>query len=52
MSDFSPLASDPGGKDAFMQFRKDLGTLQAQLSQQPSEVWRIEPQTLKANLNY
>jgi arachidonate 15-lipoxygenase len=52
MSDFSPLASDSGGKDAFMQFRKDLGTLQSQMNQLQGEVWRIEPQILKANMNY
>jgi Lipoxygenase len=52
MSDFSALALDKNGQDAFMQFRKDLGTLQSQMSRQPNEVWCIEPQNLKANMNY
>ena len=52
MSDFSGLALDPGGKNAFMQFRKDLGTLQSQMTPDPNLAWRIEPQNLKANMNY
>jgi hypothetical protein len=52
MSDFSALGSDTRGTAAFVQFRKDLGTLQGQMSRQQHEVWRIEPQDLNANMNY
>jgi len=52
MSDFSSLAPDAAGRAEFAQFRRDLADLQAQMSCEPPEVWRIEPRMLRANMNY
>jgi hypothetical protein len=51
LTDFSYLALDPGGADAFRTFRADLLALQADLDTSPSEPWRMEPNRLKANIN-
>jgi arachidonate 15-lipoxygenase len=51
MSDFSRLALDPGGAEAFTTFRADLERLQATLDTEPSAPWRMEPKRLKANIN-
>lgn len=54
MSDFSSMVSDDdaGGREAFVQFRKDLSALQVQMSDLPEAVWRIEPRHLRVNMNY
>jgi arachidonate 15-lipoxygenase len=51
LSDFSPLALDANGADAFRTFRTDLLTLQASLDAGTPEPWRMEPKRLKANIN-
>ena len=51
LTDFSPLALDPAGADAFRRFQADLIALQADLDRQPPAPWRMEPQRLKANIN-
>jgi arachidonate 15-lipoxygenase len=51
LSDFSDLALDAAGAEAFRTFRADLLALQAQFDASPSEPWRMEPKRLKANIN-
>ena len=51
LSDFSDLALDPGGAEAFRTFRTDLLALQTELDASPGEPWRMEPKRLKANIN-
>jgi arachidonate 15-lipoxygenase len=52
MSDFSYLAVDQPGADAFLRFRRDLVELQDTMDRAPAACWRIEPRQLKANINY
>jgi arachidonate 15-lipoxygenase len=52
MSDFSSLALDPPGAEAFRVFRNDLEQLQRTMNEQRPAVWRIEPRVLEANMNY
>jgi hypothetical protein len=52
MSDFSALALDSRGADAFRCFRTDLAELQRSMDTEAPMPWRIEPQRLKANINY
>jgi hypothetical protein len=51
LSDFSDLALDPGGAEAFRTFRANLLGLQFELEASPGEPWRMEPKRLKANIN-
>jgi arachidonate 15-lipoxygenase len=51
LTDFSDLALDAGGAEAFRTFRADLLALQSELDASPSEPWRMEPKRLKANIN-
>jgi arachidonate 15-lipoxygenase len=51
MQDFSPLAVDPAGADAFRRFLTDLEALQARLDQEPPASWRVTPRLLEANIN-
>jgi hypothetical protein len=51
MSDFSTLALDPRGAQAFRSFRDDLSALQVSMDAEPTTGWRIEPRMLKANIN-
>lgn len=51
MSDFSSLALDAGGAQAFRDFRADLAHLQASMDHLPGTCWRIAPKNLKANIN-
>jgi hypothetical protein len=51
MSDFSNLALDASGAEAFTQFLADLNALQTKIDSQPPACWRIEPKMLKANIN-
>ena len=51
-TDFSGLALDPAGAEAFRRFRSDLLELQRTLDAEPFAAWRMEPKFLKANINY
>jgi arachidonate 15-lipoxygenase len=51
MSDFSTLALDPRGAQAFSTFLSDLAALQRAMDTEPATNWRIEPRMLKANIN-
>ena len=51
MSDFSRLALDPPGAEAFQRFRLDLSDLQSSMDSEPATPWRMEPRLLKANIN-
>jgi arachidonate 15-lipoxygenase len=51
-TDFSGLALDPAGAEAFRRFRNDLLELQRTLDAEPFAAWRMEPKFLKANINY
>jgi hypothetical protein len=51
LTDFSDLALDAQGAEAFRTFRTDLLALQAWFDASPSEPWRMEPKRLKANIN-
>jgi hypothetical protein len=51
MSDFSNLALNSRGADAFGRFLADLRALQSEMARQPGGCWRIEPKVLKANIN-
>jgi hypothetical protein len=51
LTDFSCLALDAGGAEAFRTFRTDLLALQASFDASPSEPWRMGPKRLKANIN-
>jgi arachidonate 15-lipoxygenase len=51
LTDFSDLALDAHGAEAFRTFRSDLLALQAWCDATPSEPWRMEPKRLKANIN-
>jgi arachidonate 15-lipoxygenase len=51
LNDFSDLALDLGGAEAFRTFRADLLGLQSELDTSPTEPWRMEPKRLKANIN-
>jgi len=51
LSDFSTLALDPRGAEAFELFRADLLALQSALDAEPPAPWRMEPKRLKANIN-
>jgi hypothetical protein len=54
MEDFSSLLPDDDrdGREAFIEFRKDLAALQTRMIGLPEAVWRIEPRGLRANMNY
>jgi hypothetical protein len=51
LTDFSDLALDRAGAEAFRAFLSDLQALQAEFDASPSEPWRMEPKRLKANIN-
>jgi arachidonate 15-lipoxygenase len=51
MVDFSSLALDERGANAFRAFLADLGALQRVIDREPAACWRIEPRNLKANIN-
>jgi arachidonate 15-lipoxygenase len=51
-TDFSGLALDPAGADAFRTFREQLLELQRTMDGEPFAAWRLEPKYLKANINY
>jgi arachidonate 15-lipoxygenase len=51
LDDFSAMALDDRGADAFRTFRADLLKLQLTLNRTPPQPWRMEPKRLKANIN-
>jgi hypothetical protein len=51
LGDFSHLALDEWGAAAFSRFHADLRSLQADLDRRPGGCWRMEPKSLKANIN-
>jgi hypothetical protein len=51
LDDFSTMALDAAGADAFKRFRSDLLTLQLELNRTPPQPWRMEPKRLKAKIN-
>ena len=51
MHDFSYLALDRKGADAFHLFRYDLQQLQERMDQEPRAFWKIYPRILEANIN-
>ena len=51
LQDFSYLALDSRGADAFRAFKTDLQTLQARLDAEPFAHWKMYPRSLEANIN-
>lgn len=51
MDDFSCLALDANGRAAFGRFQSELAALQKRYEDEPWEVWRMYPKTLKVNIN-
>lgn len=51
VQDFSYLALDPPGADAFRQFHQDLQALQDTIEQEAFACWKISPKILEANIN-
>jgi hypothetical protein len=51
INDFSPLALDDKGKQAFRDFKKNLQDLQHHMAREPWAVWKIYPKDLEANIN-
>ncbi|WP_447984607.1 lipoxygenase family protein [Nitrospira sp. Nam74] len=51
VNDFSPLALDDKGKQAFRDFKKNLQELQRQMTREPWAAWKIYPEDLEANIN-
>lgn len=51
LQDFSYLALDARGADAFRAFTKDLEVLQDRLDAEPFAHWKVLPRKLEANIN-
>jgi hypothetical protein len=51
LTDFSPLALDARGGEAFRRFLDDLNALQVAIDREPPAPWRMAPSRLKANIN-
>lgn len=51
MQDFSYLAVDAKGAEAFRRFRDELQALQAKLELEAAAHWKVCPQILEANIN-
>jgi arachidonate 15-lipoxygenase len=51
LQDFSYLALDEKGREAFRQFKEELEALQARLEKEPFAHWKIYPNILEANIN-
>ena len=51
INDFSPLALDDKGKQAFQDFKKNLENLQRHMASEPWAAWKIYPKDLEANIN-
>lgn len=51
LQDFSYLAVDSAGRAAFRAYLTDLLALQTQLEQEPTELYKVYPDMLEANMN-
>jgi len=51
ISDFTPLALDNGGRQAFRDFQTNLQDLQRRMEREPWAVWKVYPEDLEANIN-
>ena len=51
LQDFSYLALDARGAEAFRAFKKDLEALQDRLEAEPFAHWKVYPRKLEANIN-
>lgn len=51
LQDFSYLALDEKGADAFRKFKENLQSLQARLEEEPFAHWKLYPKILEANVN-
>jgi arachidonate 15-lipoxygenase len=51
LEDFSDLALDPRGAEAFRAFRTALQALQRRIEGEPPAAWKISPGILEANIN-
>ena len=50
-SDFSHMAPDPAGKEAFRAFLADLQALQQRLDAEEDECWKVSPKILESGVN-
>jgi arachidonate 15-lipoxygenase len=51
LQDWSYLALDPAGVQAFRDFKQALEGLQQRIAAEPAAVWKISPGILEANIN-
>jgi Lipoxygenase len=51
LQDWSYLALDPAGAQAFREFKQALEGLQRQIASEPAAAWKIAPDILEANIN-
>jgi len=51
LQDFSYLALDPPGAEAFREFKQALDRLQLRVEAEPGAAWKISPAILEANIN-
>ena len=51
LQDFSYLALDPAGAEAFREFKQALERLQQRVEAEPGAAWKISPAILEANIN-
>jgi arachidonate 15-lipoxygenase len=51
LEDFSYLALDAAGAEAFREFRAALGALQRRIDAEPAAPWKVSPSILEASIN-
>ena len=51
INDFTPLALDDGGRQAFRDFQSNLQHLQRMMEREPWALWKLYPEDLEANIN-
>lgn len=51
LQDWSYLALDPAGAEAFREFKQALDRLQLRVEAEPGAAWKISPAILEANIN-
>ncbi|HKN85633.1 MAG TPA: lipoxygenase family protein [Nitrospiraceae bacterium] len=51
INDFTPLALDDAGRQAFRDFQTHLRQLQRQMEREPRAPWKLYPEALEANIN-
>lgn len=51
INDFTPLALDEAGRQAFRDFQANLQDLQRRMEREPWAVWKLYPDNLEANIN-